>query len=71
MKQLGYGKNYQYDHDVPYGFSGQNYFPEGFNRAKYYNPPKKGFVQNLGKRLEYFEDLRIKLNAKRDGVHSP
>ncbi len=71
MKQLGYGKDYQYDHDVPYGFSGQNYFPEGFNRAKYYNPPKKGFEQTLGKRLEYFENLRVKLNTERDGEHSP
>ena len=71
MKQLGYGKGYQYDHDVPYGFSGQNYFPEGFNRAKYYNPPKKGFEQTLGKRLEYFENLRVKLNTEKDGEHSP
>lgn len=29
MKEIGYGKGYQYDHDAPHAFSGQNYFPDG------------------------------------------
>ena len=28
MKELGYGKDYAYDHDAPDAFSGQNYFPD-------------------------------------------
>ena len=71
MKQLGYGKDYQYDPDVPLGFSGQNYFPEGFNRAKYYNPLKKGFEQTMAKRLEYFENLRAKLNQEKSNKSEP
>ena len=32
MKDLGYGKGYDYDHDTADGFSGQNYFPDGMAR---------------------------------------
>lgn len=71
MKQLGYGKDYQYDPDVPYGFSGQSYFPEGFNRAKYYNPLKKGFEQTMAKRLDYFEQLRTKLTREKSSRSEP
>ncbi|MBO6686827.1 MAG: replication-associated recombination protein A, partial [Parvibaculum sp.] len=28
MKELGYGAGYEYDHDAPQAFSGQDYFPE-------------------------------------------
>ena len=71
MKQLGYGKNYQYDPDVPYGFSGQNYFPEGLARVKYYNPLQKGFEQTMAKRLAYFEQLRVNLNRGKSPKSKP
>src|SRR5712671_3977984 len=32
MKGEGYGAGYEYDHDVPDAFSGQNYFPEALGR---------------------------------------
>ena len=38
MKDLGYGKGYDYDHDPPKGFSGQNYFPDGMERRTFYQP---------------------------------
>lgn len=60
MKQLGYGKGYIYDHDTPEGFSGQNYFPDGLSRQKFYFPLPRGFEREMAKRLEYFEKLREK-----------
>jgi putative ATPase len=60
MKKLGYGKGYQYDHDMPEAFSGQNYFPEELEREQYYRPVERGFERELQKRLEYFERLRKK-----------
>ena len=39
MKELGYGKNYAYDHDAPDAFSGQNYFPDNMPRRRFYRPP--------------------------------
>ncbi len=60
MKELGYGKNYAYDHDAEDGFSGQNYFPDGMERRAYYEPVERGFERDIKKRLEYWAKLREK-----------
>ncbi|MFO7481352.1 replication-associated recombination protein A [Oceanibaculum nanhaiense] len=60
MKDIGYGKGYQYDHDAEEGFSGQNYFPDGMPRQRFYNPPERGFERELVKRLDYWAKLRAK-----------
>ncbi len=62
MKEMGYGKDYQYDHDAKDGFSGQNYFPEGLNREQYYRPVNRGFEREIGKRLEYWAKHRNEAN---------
>ncbi len=58
MKQIGYSEGYEYDHDAPDAFSGQNYFPDGMKRAKFYDPPERGFEREINKRLEYWAGLR-------------
>lgn len=58
MKDEGYGAGYEYDHDTPDGFSGQDYFPEKMGRQHYYDPPERGFEREIRKRLEYWQKLR-------------
>jgi putative ATPase len=58
MKGEGYGEGYDYDHDAPDAFSGQNYFPEALGRQHFYDPPERGFEREIRKRLEYWERLR-------------
>ena len=58
MKAEGYGEGYQYDHDTPEGFSGQNYFPDDMPRLRFYNPIERGFEREILKRLRYWEKLR-------------
>ena len=58
MKQQEYGAGYRYDHDQPEAFSGQNYFPEGMGREKYYDPVERGFEREVKKRLDYWAKLR-------------
>lgn len=60
MKSIGYGDGYQYDHDTPEAFSGQNYFPEKMGRRKFYDPPERGFEREIRRRLDYWERLRLK-----------
>jgi len=58
MKSEGYGADYEYDHDAPHAFSGQNYWPEKLGRQHFYDPPERGFERELRKRLEFWEKLR-------------
>jgi len=58
MQQEGYGAAYDYDHDAPDAFSGQDYFPEALGRQKFYDPPERGFEREIRKRLDYWAKLR-------------
>ncbi|MEP0708208.1 MAG: replication-associated recombination protein A [Parvibaculum sp.] len=63
MKELGYGAGYEYDHDAPQAFSGQDYFPEEVGRQEFYSPVERGFEREIGKRLAYWRKLREERDA--------
>jgi putative ATPase len=58
MKDLGYGRGYQYDHDLPEGFSGADYFPDGMERRRFYQPKGEGREAAIRERLERWAALR-------------
>ena len=58
MKDLGYGDGYDYDHDAPDAFSGQNCFPDQMERQRFYTPADRGFEREINKRLAYWDKLR-------------
>jgi putative ATPase len=58
MKDEGYGQGYEYDHDAPEAFSGQNYFPDQMERPVFYEPVERGFEREIRKRLDYWARLR-------------
>jgi putative ATPase len=58
MKQLGYGKDYQYDHDAPDGFSGQDFLPGELRGHAYYEPGPFGFEKDIKRRMDYWDRLR-------------
>ena len=58
MQELGYGAGYEYDHATEEAFSGQNYFPDGMERAEFYTPSERGFEKEVAKRLAYWAKLR-------------
>jgi putative ATPase len=65
MKEQGFGEGYIYDHDAPNAFSGQEFFPEELlknSRPKFYEPNERGFERDVKKRLEYWRELKNKLN---------
>jgi putative ATPase len=64
MKTEGYGSGYEYDHDAPEAFSGQDYFPESLGRRQFYDPPERGFEREIRKRLDYWAKLRRELDRK-------
>ncbi|MBB5685635.1 replication-associated recombination protein A [Sphingobium boeckii] len=60
MKQIGYGKDYGYDHDNDEGFSGDNYWPEEMKPETYYAPVNRGFEARIAERLAHWDQLRSK-----------
>ncbi|MBZ0164756.1 MAG: replication-associated recombination protein A [Notoacmeibacter sp.] len=64
MKEEGYGAGYEYDHDAPEAFSGQDFFPEELGRQTFYDPPERGFEREIRKRLDYWARLRRDRSGK-------
>ena len=68
MKSEGYGAGYEYDHDAPDAFSGQDYWPEALGRQKIYEPVDRGFEREIRKRLDYWERLRRERKSPRNSA---
>ena len=60
MKNIGYGKGYQYDHDAEGGFSGDNYWPEEMTPQTFYTPTERGFEKRVSERIAWWEEQRAK-----------
>ncbi|HPI54594.1 MAG TPA: replication-associated recombination protein A [Chitinophagaceae bacterium] len=52
MKNVGYGKNYQYDHHSEQQFSGQEFLPQGLEETVFYQPGNNAREQELRKFLK-------------------
>ncbi len=58
MKEVGYGKGYEYDHDADQGFSGASYWPEEMTPQRFYEPTGRGFEAKVAERLAYWDEKR-------------
>ncbi len=52
MKDLGYGKNYEYAHDFESNFSPQEYLPDPITGSKFYDPGNNPREEEARKRLK-------------------
>ena len=62
MKDIGYGKDYAYDHDAKDGFSGANYWPDDIPPAELYVPVERGFEAKIRERMAHWIRLRAERN---------
>ena len=68
MKELGYGKGYQYDHDAEGGIAlDQTGFPEALGERTYYRPVARGLEAKLKEKLDALRAARQASIAGRDG----
>jgi putative ATPase len=51
MRNLGYGRGYQYAHDAPEARVDQEHLPEALRGRQYYRPTDRGLEAELGRRL--------------------
>ena len=64
MKDIGYGRNYAYDHDADEGFSGADYWPEEMAPQTFYRPVERGFERQVIERIAYWDRLKAKRQSE-------
>jgi putative ATPase len=64
MKELGYGRGYQYAHAVPEAYIPQDYLPTAVAGSTLYEPGAFGFEKEIAKRLAWWADLRAKIDRR-------
>ncbi len=60
MKDLGYGKDYQYAHDFEDAYVPQEYLPEKLKGKTFYIPTNRGYEKIVKERLDRWRKLREK-----------
>jgi putative ATPase len=60
MKQLDYGKGYQYAHDDPEGTVDMDCLPESLAGTKYYKPTERGFEKEIKRRIDGWAEIKRK-----------
>ena len=52
MRNMGYGKDYQYAHDHPGHFVEQDFLPPSLKDRRYYQPTEEGMEKEISKRMK-------------------
>jgi putative ATPase len=65
MKQLDYGKGYQYSHDEADAIAAMDCLPASLAGRKYYRPTDRGFEKEIKRRLDGWEKIK-QARAKKD-----
>ena len=63
MKDLDYGKEYQYAHDDPDAVTGMDCLPPAIAGRRYYHPTTRGYEKEVARRLDAWRALK---QARRD-----
>ena len=58
MKELDYGKGYQYAHDDPDGYIHQEYLPDNLRERTYYHPTDRGYEKHIRALMDWWDGLR-------------
>jgi putative ATPase len=64
MKDLGYGRGYEYAHDFEGGITGMDCLPDRLRGEKFYRPGTEGFEKVLSERIRDWEEKRRALAKK-------
>jgi putative ATPase len=64
MKNIGYGKGYQYAHDVIDKVADMTCLPESLTGKTYYRPTDQGFEARLRQRMDEIQRIKVHQKAK-------
>ena len=66
MKQLEYGKGYEYAHDAPDAVTGMDCLPASLQGRRFYRPTDRGFEKEIARRLEGWREIKRKRRTGSD-----
>src|SRR6202166_2470228 len=66
MRHQGYGRGYQYAHDLPEKVADMDCLPKSLAGRRYYQPTMEGFEQRLRERMEETRRIRSSENARQE-----
>jgi putative ATPase len=64
MKDLEYGKGYEYAHDAADAVTGMSCLPKSLEGRKYYEPTERGFEKELKRRLDGWDAIKKSRSSK-------
>jgi putative ATPase len=64
MKQLDYGKDYQYAHNEPDAVADMECLPDSLRGRTYYQPTERGFEKEIKRRLDGWKALKEQRGRK-------
>jgi len=65
MKEVGYGKDYDYAHDHAVGTTDMETMPERLRDRTYYEPGTIGFEKDIRKRMDWWAAVKAKIRAEK------
>jgi len=67
MKNIGYGKGYEYAHDVADKVAAMNCLPESLAGKTYYHPTDQGFESRLRQRMDEIRRIKDQVDHRKVG----
>jgi putative ATPase len=67
MKEIGYGKDYQYAHDSALSTTDMETMPERLRSRKFYEPGNLGFEKEIRKRIDWWEGVKARIREGKSG----
>jgi putative ATPase len=68
MKDLNYGKGYEYAHEAPDAIADMSCLPPALEGRRYYNPAERGFEKEIKRRLEGWKELKKRRSQKSEDL---
>lgn len=65
MKDIGYGRNYEYAHDFAFSTTDMETMPERMKGRRYYTPGELGLEKEIKKRIEWWLQVKQKIRGER------
>jgi putative ATPase len=66
MKAFGYGKGYQYAHNLENKVADMQCLPDNLRNREYFHPTNEGFERELSKRMEELSRAKNEARAREE-----